>query len=153
MEVFIDLLCRLGAKKTSAYVQSILAALRSRTPCDVYGCTNKYLDLFESEEVWLKLLDHLGRRIYVSYVLRAQAIEEERLRAHSTQNNGRENYLTSGGGRYGSDRAALPKLQSRLEMASDGCWRVLNRLSRFSGFRPSGQAVEIAFIPATSTPG
>ena len=51
VEAFIDLLRRLGAKKTSAYVQSILAALRSKTPCDVYGCTNKYYDLFESEEV------------------------------------------------------------------------------------------------------
>lgn len=76
VEAFIDLLRRLGAKKTSAFVQSTLAALRSKTPCDEHGCTNEYYTLFESEEVWLKLLDHLGRRIYVSYVLRAQAIEE-----------------------------------------------------------------------------
>jgi hypothetical protein len=75
VEAFIDLLQRLGAKKTSAFVQSTLAALRSKTPCDEDGCTSEYYNLFESEEVWLKLLDHLGRRIYVSYVLRAQAIE------------------------------------------------------------------------------
>jgi hypothetical protein len=75
VEAFIDLLRGLGAKKTSAFVESTLAAVRSKTPCDEDGCTSKYYDLFESEEVWLKLLDHLGRRIYMSYVLRAQAID------------------------------------------------------------------------------
>src|ERR1700739_4669000 len=34
VEAFIDLLRRLGAKKTSAFVRSTLAALRSKTPCN-----------------------------------------------------------------------------------------------------------------------
>jgi len=75
VEAFIELLDRLGARKTSAFVRSTVASLRAKTPCDEDECTDKYYDLFESEEVWLKLLDHLGRRIYMSYVLRAQAID------------------------------------------------------------------------------
>src|SRR5438552_1789636 len=47
VEAFIDLLRRLGAK-TSGLVQSTLAALKSKTPCDEDGCTSKYYYLFES---------------------------------------------------------------------------------------------------------
>jgi hypothetical protein len=76
VEKFMDLLRRLGANRTSAFVQSTLTALRNKTPCDEDECTSKYYDLFESDEVWLKLLDHLGQRIYMSYVFRAQAIRD-----------------------------------------------------------------------------
>ena len=76
VEAFIDLLRRLGAKKTSAFVRSTLAALKAMTPADEDRCTSEYYDQFESEKVWLKLLDYIGRRIYMSYVLRAQAIED-----------------------------------------------------------------------------
>ena len=76
VDAFIDLLRRLGAKKTSAFVSNTLAALRSKAPCDEDRCTSEYYDLFEREKVWLKLLDYVGRRIYVSYVLRAQAIQD-----------------------------------------------------------------------------
>lgn len=75
VEAFIELLHRLGARKTSTFVRSTVAALRAKTLCDEEDCTNKYYELFESEQVWLQLLDHLGRRIYLSYVLRAQVIE------------------------------------------------------------------------------
>jgi len=74
VEAFIGLLRHLGAKKTSDFVQSTLATLRSKAPCDEDGCTSKYYEFFESEQVWLKLLDHLGRRIYMGYVTRAEAI-------------------------------------------------------------------------------
>jgi hypothetical protein len=75
VEAFIELLHRLGAEQTSAFVRSTVAALRAKTPCDEDDCTSKYYDLFETEKVWVRLLDHLGRRIYMSYVLRAQAID------------------------------------------------------------------------------
>jgi hypothetical protein len=76
VEAFVDLLRQLGAEKTSEFVQSTLAALKSKTPCDEYESTSKYYKLFESEKVWLKLMDLLGRGIYMSYVFRAQAISE-----------------------------------------------------------------------------
>jgi hypothetical protein len=76
VEAFMDLLGRLRAKETSAFVRSTLAALKSKTSCDEDKCTSEYYELFEREKVWLKLLDYLGRRIYLSYVLRVQAIEE-----------------------------------------------------------------------------
>ena len=76
VEAFIGLLQSQGAMKTSAFVRSTVAALRSKTPCDEDECTSEYYDLFEHDRVWLKLLDYVGRRIFVSYVLKAQAIEE-----------------------------------------------------------------------------
>jgi|SRR6185503_10386002 len=75
VEAFIELLHRLGARQTSAFVRSTLAALEANTPCDEDECTSKYYDMFESEKVWVRLLDHLGRRIYTSYVLRAHEID------------------------------------------------------------------------------
>ena len=74
VKAFIDLLGRLGAKKTSAFVRTTLVALKSRKPSGDYKCTSEYYKLFEREKVWLKLLEYIGRGIYVSYVLRAQAI-------------------------------------------------------------------------------
>ena len=74
VKAFIDVLCRLGAKKTSAFVRRTVGALRSKTPCDENKCTSEYYGLFEREKVWLKLLDYVGRRIYTRYVLKAQAI-------------------------------------------------------------------------------
>lgn len=74
VEAFADLLRRLGAKKTSDFVRSTLAALRSKTHCDEDGFTSKYYELFEDDKVWLKLMDHLGPQIYMSYVFRAEAI-------------------------------------------------------------------------------
>jgi len=76
VKAFVDLLSRLGAKRTSSFVRSTLAALKSMSPSDEDKRTSEYYDLFEREKVWLKLLDYVGRRLYVSYVLRAQAIEE-----------------------------------------------------------------------------
>jgi hypothetical protein len=76
VKAFIDLLQCFGAKKTSVFVQSTLSALRSKSPCDEDRCTEEYYKLFKREKVWLKLLDHIGRRIYMSYVHRAQAIED-----------------------------------------------------------------------------
>ena len=76
VEAFIHLLHRLGAKKTSAFVAATLTALRTKSPCDEDKCTSEYYELFEREKVWLKLLDYMGRRIYMRYLLRAQAIEE-----------------------------------------------------------------------------
>jgi len=75
IEAFIQLLQNLGAKKTAALVQSTLAALRGKQPCDENKCTSDYYKLFRQEKVWLKLLEYIGRRIYVRYVLRAQAIQ------------------------------------------------------------------------------
>ena len=65
VEAFIDLLHRLGAKKTSTFVRRTIAVLRSEAPCDEDKCTSEYYDLFKREKVWLKLLDYVGRRIYV----------------------------------------------------------------------------------------
>lgn len=76
VKAFVDLLQHLGANKTSDFVQSTLAALKSKSPCDEYEYTSKYYEIFEGEKVWLKLMDHLGRRIYLSYLFRAQAISE-----------------------------------------------------------------------------
>jgi hypothetical protein len=74
VEAFIDLLHRLGAEQTSACVRSELNALKNESSRDAREHTDGYYDLFEHEKVWLKLLEYLGRDIYVSYVLRAQAI-------------------------------------------------------------------------------
>jgi hypothetical protein len=76
VEAFIDLLHRVGAKKTAALVQRTVAALKSKTPCDENKCTSQYYKLFKQDKVWLKLLDYVGRRIYMGYYLKAQAIED-----------------------------------------------------------------------------
>ena len=73
---FIRLLRSLGAKKTATLVRAKLTTLRKKDSGEKYKCTTNYYNLFEREKVWLKLLHYIGRRIYVSYVLRAQAIEE-----------------------------------------------------------------------------
>ena len=75
VKAFIDLLHRLGAKKTSAFVRETLAGLSSKTPSEEDECTSQYYDLFERDKVWLKLLDYVGRSIYMRYVARAQAID------------------------------------------------------------------------------
>ena len=43
-------------------------------PCDTRERTSAYYGLAERETVWLKLLDYLGERIYMSYVNRADEI-------------------------------------------------------------------------------
>jgi hypothetical protein len=76
VEAFIHLLQKLGAKKTATFVRSTLTALKTKQPCDEDKCTSDYYKLFEREKIWLKLLDYVGRPIYVRYVLRAQAIQD-----------------------------------------------------------------------------
>ena len=76
VEAFLRLLHRLGAKRTSTFVRSTLAALNNKTASEEDEATSEYYDLFKREKVWLKLLDYVGRRIYVRYVLRAQAIQD-----------------------------------------------------------------------------
>ncbi|MEO5803423.1 MAG: hypothetical protein ABIR24_07820 [Verrucomicrobiota bacterium] len=73
---FIDLLHRIGAKKTSAFIKHTVAAMTSKASCDKDKCTSDYYDLFERDKVWLKILDYVGRRIFVGYLLKAQAIED-----------------------------------------------------------------------------
>jgi hypothetical protein len=76
VKAFIDLLRSLGAKKTATFVREALESLKSKTPDEENESTSDYYRLFKREKVWLKLLDYIGRDIYVSYVLRAQAIED-----------------------------------------------------------------------------
>ncbi len=76
VKAFVNLLQSLGAPKTATFVRQTLAALKSKTRDKKNEATSNYYDLFKSEKVWVKLLDYVGRDIYVSYVLRAQAIEE-----------------------------------------------------------------------------
>ena len=83
VDAFVGLLHRLGAKNTSDYVRTTVTNLRSMHPKSSSQDDNddeddpaiEYYDLFEDEQVWVKLLNHLGRSIYVSYLLRAQAID------------------------------------------------------------------------------
>lgn len=74
VEAFMELLDRIGAKETAALVRTTIASLKNKTPFDRDKRTSEYCDIFERERVWPRLFDHLGRRIYTSYVLRAQAI-------------------------------------------------------------------------------
>jgi hypothetical protein len=76
VEAFVILLQQLGAHKTSALVRKTVAASRGGTAPDEDECTSKYYELFEREKVWLKLLDYIGPRIFQSYLLKAQAIED-----------------------------------------------------------------------------
>jgi hypothetical protein len=75
IRAFIRLLNRLGAKKTSAFVRTALATLKKKTPAEENECTSEYYRLFKRDKVWLRLLDHIGPRIYMRYFLRAQAID------------------------------------------------------------------------------
>jgi hypothetical protein len=75
VKVFIRLLNRLGARKTSAFVQTTLSTLKSMTPAEENKCTSRHYMLFKREKVWLKLFDYVGDRLYVRYFLRAQAID------------------------------------------------------------------------------
>ena len=72
---FVRLLQRLGAERTSAFVQKTLATLSDKSPSEENECTSKYYELFRRDRVWLKLLNHIGPRIYMRYYLRAQAID------------------------------------------------------------------------------
>ena len=74
--MFLTLLQKLGAKQTSVLVEKTVKALKTEEPCDEDQITSDYYDLFEDEEVWLKLLDYVGQELYGRYYLRAQAIEE-----------------------------------------------------------------------------
>ena len=76
VEAFMDILQRLGAETTAAFVRSTLTALERMSPQDEDRCTSKYYGLFERDKIWLKLMDFVGRSIYMRYVLRAQAIQE-----------------------------------------------------------------------------
>src|SRR5258708_7103517 len=76
VEAFIDLLHRLGAEQTSAFVRDVVATLKRKAACDEDKCTSDYYELFEREKVWLKLLDYVGRTIYMRYLRRAQKIED-----------------------------------------------------------------------------
>lgn len=75
IRAFMRLLNRLGAKKTSAFVRTTLATLKNKTPAEENECTSTYYRLFKRDKVWLRLLDHIGPRIYMRYFLRAQAID------------------------------------------------------------------------------
>lgn len=75
LEAFIRLLKRIGAQKTSAFVKSTLATLKNLAPAEEDQRTSKYYALFKRDKVSLKLLDYVGGRIYLSYYLRAQAID------------------------------------------------------------------------------
>lgn len=75
IEALIRLLGRFGAKKTSAFVRATLATLKNMSPSEENECTSKYYGLFKRDRVWLRLLDHIGARIYMRYFLRAQAID------------------------------------------------------------------------------
>jgi len=75
LKIFIRMLNRLGAKKTSTFVQQTLATLKTKTPSEENECTSKYYDLFKREKVWLRLLDYVGADIYMRYYLRAEKIE------------------------------------------------------------------------------
>jgi len=75
IQAFIRLLQRLGAKKTSAFVRVTLKNLKSKTPSEANECTSKYYNFFKRERVWLRLLDHIGARIYMRYYRRAEAID------------------------------------------------------------------------------
>ena len=74
VKAFIDLLNRRGAKRTSAFVRRTVAALKSKAPCDENKCTSLYYKLFKRDKVWMKLLEYVGRRIYMGYYLKFEAI-------------------------------------------------------------------------------
>jgi len=76
VEAFIDLLHWLGAKKTSAFVRRTLTELSRKSPDDESKRTSQYYGLFERDKVWLKLLEYVGSRIYLSYFRKAQAIHD-----------------------------------------------------------------------------
>jgi hypothetical protein len=75
LKAFIRLLNRLGARKTSALVQTTLSTLKNMMPSEENECTSRYYMLFKREKVWLKLLDYIGDRLYLRYFVRAQAID------------------------------------------------------------------------------
>ena len=75
IEAFVRILRRLGAKETSSFVHSTLAALKNKTPAEENDCTSRYYSLYRREKVCLRLLDHIGLRIYLRYFRHAQAID------------------------------------------------------------------------------
>ena len=75
IRAFMRLLDRLGARKTAAFVRTTLATLKKMPPAEVNKCTLAYYRLFKRDKVWLRLLHHIGPRIYMRYFLRAQAID------------------------------------------------------------------------------
>ena len=72
---FIKMLKKLDAKKTAALVQTTLERLRNGAACDEDGCTEKYYDIVAREKTWVKLLDYVGRKIFVWHLEEAQQIE------------------------------------------------------------------------------
>jgi hypothetical protein len=77
VNAFIKILGKVGAKRTSSLVQNTLESLRNNIPCDENKCTSAYYSNFKRERVWLKMLDYVGRSIYMSYLEKAQRIYED----------------------------------------------------------------------------
>jgi hypothetical protein len=74
LNIFIRILSKVGAKRTSLLVQNTLESLMKNLPCDQDKCTSEYYRTFEREKVWLKLLDYVSQSIYMRYLKRAQEI-------------------------------------------------------------------------------
>ncbi len=76
VEAFIALLDQVRADQTAYLVRRTVAALKNNRPCDANACTDTYLDLFEHDQVWPKVMHSVGRRLVASYALKARAIEQ-----------------------------------------------------------------------------
>jgi hypothetical protein len=74
VETFTKMFKKLGAKKTAALIHTTLEQLRSGASCDEDECTEKYYDLVAQEKTWVKLLDYVGRKIFMGYLEKAQQI-------------------------------------------------------------------------------
>jgi hypothetical protein len=76
VKAFTAMLHRLGAEKTSSFVKSTLAALRKNTVGNPNKFSTEYYRLFARDELWMKLVQYVGERIFMGYCLKAQAIAD-----------------------------------------------------------------------------
>jgi hypothetical protein len=74
VKAFTKMLKKLGAKKTADLVETTLEQLRGGASCDEDEGTEKYYDLVAREKAWVKLLDYVGRKIFMWYLEKAQLI-------------------------------------------------------------------------------
>ena len=74
VKVFIKMLKKLGAKKTAALIETTLGQLRNGASCNENECTEENYDLVAQEKTWVKLLDYVGRKIFMWYLEKAQQI-------------------------------------------------------------------------------
>lgn len=73
---FVQILKKVGAKKTALLVQSALETFDGRANGNEDNSANDYYRAFAEEKVWLRLLDFVGRGIYMRYLEKAQRIEQ-----------------------------------------------------------------------------